>query len=204
MSHPSISEQKRALRQAIRAEARAISPAEWASISSSICAQLLRMPAFQAATTVFCFVGVGLEIDTRAFLQRTLSLGKRLCVPLCVQPGEMEARQILDLSELSSGAYGIPEPPSDSIAIPAAAIDFAVIPCLSCTASGQRLGKGGGYYDRFLQRYAGAAVLVCPSRLMSSQLPVEPHDQPISTVLQGAEQGAEPLDPSSRRNGNHD
>ena len=66
--------------------------------------------------------------------------------------GIMELRQITSLDQLTPGAYGILEPPADSPAIEADGVDFAVLPCLSCSHSGHRLGQGGGFYDRFLAR----------------------------------------------------
>lgn len=59
------------------------------------------MPEYQAAGTIFCFVGTPHEIDTRPILENALAAGKRLCVPLCTGPGMMELRQITTLSQLS-------------------------------------------------------------------------------------------------------
>ena len=97
---------------------------------------------------MFCFVSAGREIDTRPILERTLADGRTLCVPLCVADGVMELRAVRDLKELSPGAYGILEPPADSPALSPDQIDLAVIPCVTCSREGRRLGRGGGYYDQ--------------------------------------------------------
>lgn len=78
----------------------------------------------------------------------------------------MELRQITDLRQLSPGTFGIPEPPADAPVLPADAIDFAVLPCVTCNHLGQRLGHGGGYYDRFLSQYRGGTVLLCREQLI--------------------------------------
>lgn len=176
-------EEKIHLRQAVR-QMEARFPAAYLSRSGEgIVKRLLALPAYQEAEVVFCFVGVGTEIDTRPFLKAALSAGKRLCVPLCTGPGEMELRQVTHLSQLAPGAYGIPEPPPESGYVPIDSVDFAVIPCRTCSHGGRRLGRGGGYYDRFLAQYRGGAVLVCRERLIRAEIPVEPHDMPVPWVL---------------------
>lgn len=84
------------------------------------------MPEYQAAVTVFCFVGTDREIDTTAILKDALSSRKRLCVPLCDGDGLMELRQITALDQLVPGAYGILEPSADAPLVDADAVDFAV------------------------------------------------------------------------------
>ena len=92
-------------------------------------------------------------------------------------------RQITSLDQLTPGAYGILEPPADSPTVEADGVDFAVLPCLSCSHSGHRLGQGGGFYDRFLARYQGGAVLLCREKLIREDVPLEPHDCPVPWVL---------------------
>ena len=95
----------------------------------------------------------------------------------------MELRQITALDQLVPGAYGILEPSADAPLVDADAVDFAVLPCLSCSHGGHRLGQGGGFYDRFLARYRGGAVLVCREKLIREDIPLEPHDCPVPWVL---------------------
>ena len=176
-------EEKQRLRSAIRRRSAQLPMRYREEADRAIAARLVAMPVYQAADTVFCFVGTPREINTRPILEHALSGGKALCVPLCTGPGIMELRRITGLEQLSPGAYGILEPPSESPALSVDEVDFAVLPCLTCNHAGHRLGQGGGYYDRFLARYRGAAVLVCRERLIWEEIPLEPHDCPIPWVL---------------------
>ena len=176
-------EEKQLLRKTIRAAERELPQSYKDRSSAEICAHLAAMPEYLAADTVFAFVGTVREIDTTAFLEDVLARGKRLCVPLCVGDGLMDLHHITSLEQLNTGAYGIREPSEDTPIVPVDEVDFAVIPCLSCSHGGKRLGQGGGFYDRFLAKYRSAAVLVCRERLTREELPVEPHDLPIPWVM---------------------
>lgn len=176
-------EEKQQLRAVIRARERQLSDRYRRESDQAIAAHLTAMPEYQAAGTIFCFVGTPHEIDTRPILENALATGKRLCVPLCTGPGMMELRQITTLSQLSPGAYGIPEPPEDAPTVSVDETDFAILPCLTCNHLGHRLGQGQGYYDRFLAHYRSGAVLLCREKLIREEIPLEPHDYPIPWVL---------------------
>ena len=176
-------EEKQRLRTVIRAEEKKLSAKYKTASSAAICARILGMPEYRDAETVFCFVGRQHEIDTTPLLADALASGKRLCVPLCVDKGSMELRQITDLAQLIPGSYGIQEPPADAPVVSVDDVDLSVIPCMTCDHGGRRLGFGGGYYDRFLSAYRAAAVLVCRERLIREELPVEPHDMPVPWVV---------------------
>ena len=175
--------EKQQLRKTMRRLASQLSPRYRAAADEAIARHLLSLPEYRSAGAVFCFVSAGREIDTRPILERTLADGRTLCVPLCVADGVMELRAVRDLKELSHGAYGILGPPADSPALSPDQIDLAVIPCVTCSREGRRLGRGGGYYDRFLAHYRGAAVLLCRERLLRQEIPFDLHDYPIPWVI---------------------
>ena len=179
-----IAEEKKDLRRRIRAQERELSPRYKEQSAAAIAAIVCALPDYQEADTVFCFVGTEREIDTRAILDDALAKGKRLCLPLCMaEPGIMELRVVASLDELVPGAYGILEPAADTVCLTPDEVDFAVLPCLSCSRGGHRLGQGGGYYDRFLSTYRGSAALLRRERLLREDVPVEPHDMPVPWVV---------------------
>lgn len=178
-----IREEKQRLRAAVRAEIRELPEEYFAQAGEAMGGFLQMLPDYRAARTVFCHVSTAREADTRGFLERALRDGKRVCVPRCVRMGEMELRRIDDLRQLTSGAYGLLEPPAEAPLVSADEADFSVVPCLCCTLRGERLGKGGGFYDRFLARGAGTALMLCPARLIQPFVPMEAHDCAVSRVL---------------------
>ena len=178
-----VSEEKRILRKRLRALEQSL-PADYRERSArAIAAALSSMEAYRNADCVCCFVGTGAEIDTYPLLRDALSAGKRLCVPLCMGRGVMEMRLIASLEELSPGMMGIPEPPADTPIVPPSEIGLLITPCLAADRNGMRLGRGGGYYDRFLSQYRGAAVLLCRERLLQNRIPADAHDIPVRPVL---------------------
>jgi len=174
---------KAQLRQELRAAERALSAAERADADRKIMALLLAMPEYRAARSVFCFVSMPREIQTAPLLRDALAQGKTLCVPRCLPERQMSLSVIRSLDELRPGYCGIPEPPEDAPALSPEALDLAVIPCAGCSLTGDRLGRGGGYYDRFFARYNGVSVLLCRSALTRADIPMEAHDRRVPLVV---------------------
>ena len=173
---------KAALRRTCHALAAALPASYTARASTALCAALTALPAYKAAGVVFCFVGAVREIDTVKILQTVLNDNKILCVPFCApqKQGVMAAKQVTDLSQLQMGAYGIAAPPEHARTIAPGKIALAILPCLAADRDGNRLGYGGGYYDRYLPQLAETCttVLLCRSRMVQPRgtIPTEPHD----------------------------
>ena len=144
---------------------------------------ILSLPEYMQAETVFAFVGTEREINTMPLLNAILNAGKKLCVPLCTGAGIMELKEIRALSELSPGTMGILEPARECRTVLPEETDLAIIPCVSCSHAGIRLGHGGGYYDRFLAEYNGQCALICREALMTESIPTEAHDVTIDCVV---------------------
>lgn len=178
-----VREEKQEMRKRIRQERKEIPDSYFEAAGESICRKVIASDAYRKAHCIFCFVSHGKEPDTFPLLRQALQDGKTLCVPLCREMGQMDARQIMNIGDLRPGTYGIPEPKADAPLIAKAQIDLALIPCLATTKDGKRLGKGGGYYDRFLADYAGKTMLLCPKRLLLPHVPTEPHDVLLPIVI---------------------
>lgn len=171
-------EEKAELRRKLR---RSDKPTPEASLAA--CRAVLAMPEYQAAKTVFCFVGAGAEFDTTLILEDALAAGKTLAVPLCVGRSLMEARRITGLNQLiSQSSWGIREPAGLAPLVHPEEIDFAVVPCLACDKRGFRLGHGGGFYDRYLENTHFSSVLLCRADRVLDRLPADSWDVSIRLV----------------------
>lgn len=148
-----------------------------------ICRRIAAMDDYKAAATVFCYVPLETEIDIKPLLAWTLESGKRLAVPLCLGNGVMEAREISALSALIPGRYGILEPAPSSVPVAAAQIDFAVTPGLGFDRMGGRLGRGGGYYDRYLAGLGCSSAGVCYEALLLKRVPQDFWDKGVGAVV---------------------
>ena len=174
---------KSELRKAIAGAVKNLSPTYCREADAAICRLVTNSPAYQKARTIFCYVGSDREIDTTAILRAAFQDGKILAVPLCTAPGVMEARQVQDFSDLVSGKYGILAPKLHCPLVEPRAFDLAIVPCCTGNARGQRLGYGGGYYDRYLPQLACPTMLLCRGRLVTEDIPTEDHDVPATYLV---------------------
>ncbi len=138
---------------------------------------------YRQVQRIFCYVSMAEEVDTKALLENMLAAGKMVAVPLCREKGVMEARQITSMDQLKPGAYGILEPQEDTRKLEPEALELCVIPCVSCSPDGIRLGYGGGYYDRFLPKTKAKRVILCQEQMLCEDIPAESHDCPMDMVV---------------------
>ncbi|WP_101698560.1 5-formyltetrahydrofolate cyclo-ligase [Clostridium minihomine] len=177
-------EEKKLLRTEIKNRISNLSAEYVRESDKAIVQNMLQHPWYQEANMIFCFVGTEKEIHTKLFLEQAFADHKRVCVPLCVAKGVMEPREIGSLSELvQQGHYGILEPANNSRRVLTDEIDLAILPCVTYNKKGERLGHGGGYYDRFLEKAGFRSILICREQLLSEQIPMEEHDIRIPAVI---------------------
>lgn len=178
-----ISEKKAALRSHLRKMRRELDREVLFRESAQLCARLLELPELQRAQTVFCYVSYGGEVETHRLIERLLSLGKQVLVPRCRAHGVMDCVPITSLAQLVPGMKGILEPPAELRAVGPETVEFAVIPAVGCGEDGSRLGQGGGYYDRFLERASCGHAALCLEAFLLPSVPAEPHDQTMKYIV---------------------
>lgn len=179
---------KKELRAILLAKRRGLDEAYRREADAAIRKRLESLELVTQAQTVFCYVSVNEEVDTRRLIGDLLSSGKRVAVPRCGSAkGQMEAYEITSFADFrpGHGAYGIPEPSAACRLVSPEEIDLCIVPCLCVGVTGNRLGYGGGYYDRYLPRLrAGAAcVALCRERTQGAEPPAETHDRPVTAAV---------------------
>lgn len=178
-----LAAEKSRARKEMRSQMEGLDQAYRSEADAAIAQAITASTWWQDAQTVFCFVSLPSEVSTRPLLEDALSTGKRLCVPLCTEPGAMTLRQITALEDLRPGAMGIMEPSPDTPEVDPRDVFLTIVPCLACTRMGIRLGRGGGYYDRFLAGYRGLSVIPSYERMIQYSLPAGQYDMAVPLVV---------------------
>ena len=177
----SISGEKDALRAQLRARLSQSDPAENAACDVRITLQVLSLPAFQAAERIFAYCSVVPEVDTHAILAQARRCGKTVALPVTQPDGQMRFARYD--GALVPGRFGIPEPPRSARTLLPQPGDLMLVPALAYDRAGRRLGRGGGYYDRFLARVDCCTVGLIRAAFLLDALPAEWNDVPVSAVI---------------------
>lgn len=176
------------LRRRIRALLN-LSPEERAEKSSRLCAALVASALWRESRTIALFAAQSAEPDLDLLWPHAAS--RRLCFPR-VAGTELDFLPVENPAQLVASRWDLREPPQGAAAAELAEIDLILVPGVAFTAAGQRLGRGGGYYDRFLAKPQVRAVKigVCFEVQLAGELPVEAHDQRVDFIL--TEHGCSP------------
>lgn len=179
-----ITTEKKTLRRELLSVLRALPEAERLLSDAGICGRAAELPRYKQAGSLFVFVGLGWEVDTRPLVEGALAAGKQVAVPRCLPGRVMEACLIRSLEDLRQvPPLGLWEPAAMSPALPPGEIDLALIPCVACDKTGRRLGQGGGYYDRFLRDTGFVKAALCREALLQEALPAEDHDVRMDVII---------------------
>ena len=153
----------------------------------AILERVLGLEAYRRAKLVHTYVSSKEnEVDTRTLIRTCLAQGKRVAVPVVTPSAKELAHALINgLDQLVVGPYGLAQPdPAAARWLPAGArIDLVVVPGLAFDRRGQRIGWGGGYYDRFLAQVQTVKIGLCYDELVLDCIPGEPHDVPVDMVV---------------------
>ncbi|MFA6600222.1 MAG: 5-formyltetrahydrofolate cyclo-ligase [Candidatus Omnitrophota bacterium] len=121
--------------------------------SLTIVRRLIRTEFFKKARSIVTYVALPTEVDTRRVIAKALATGKKVCVPrVSLRARTMKTFEIRDMErDLRPGAYGILEPRKGSREVRGTQFDLILCPGLGFDRRGRRLGRGAGYFDRFLK-----------------------------------------------------
>lgn len=173
---------KAALRRQIREQKRAMTEEQINAASARLGELFAATEQYRNAKTIYGYLPYNQEVRTVPMLEQALKDGKRVAVPK-VYGEEMKFIYMTDLTQIEKGYAGIPEPVADApVADDPAAL--VLMPGLAFTKSGDRMGYGGGFYDKFLAAEPShPTVALCYGFQMVDQLPTEQYDIPVDLVL---------------------
>ena len=173
---------KQTLRRQIRELKRAMTEEQIVSASCRLGEKFAASELYKKASTIYGYLPYNQEVRTVPMLQRALDEGKRVAVPKCYGD-EMRFIYLDNLSQVESGYCGIPEPIADG---PVADDPTALVlmPGLAFTERGERMGYGGGFYDKYLAAEPNHPTLaLCYDFQMVDFIPTEAYDIPVDGVL---------------------
>jgi len=154
--------------------------------SSAACKRLVELPEFRSARTVMVYLEIPHELVTADLVKAAIAAGKTLVSPVVDPQRKIFHAAILKNvdSDLFISIYGIREPMHSPV-WPAENIDFIVVPAVAFDVHGNRLGRGGGYYDKFLSQpdvHAFKCGLALEEQLLPD-VPTHDHDVPVDAVV---------------------
>lgn len=176
-------DKKAALRREIRQKMAAFSPEFVTDSDKKIFENFALLPELAHAKNIFAYLSVGREADTVAILKLLLKQGKTVALPRTYDGGIMEARIITSLEELVPGKFNIPTAPDSAEILPIEAVDTMLVPAVTFDYAGYRLGQGGGYYDRYLEKANCLSIGLGREELLQDAVPREWHDVCVDILV---------------------
>ncbi len=191
---------KAAARRQARAAVAAIPPAAAAAESAAAARRFLELPEFEAADCLLAFLSMRGEIDSLPLVRAALAAGKTVAAPR-IEGADLAFVPLgEDWQAWPRDAFGIPEPPAEAPALSLGELGrrrvIVAAPGLAFDRGGGRLGRGKGFYDRFLRAAreaarSGGGVLVacgfCFAAQIAAEIPAGPEDERVELVMTGAE-----------------
>jgi 5-formyltetrahydrofolate cyclo-ligase len=188
MSEPSP---KAVARRALRAKLAAMSPERRHAKSAAAAAHATGSPAWASASVVMLFLSMPDEIETAPLALRAWQEGKSVVVPKVAWNQRrmlpLEIRSLSDVAVDATSGFGVREPVGGK-PVPVGAIDLVFVPGLGFTDTGLRIGRGMGFYDRFLSQpgFLGTTCGYAFAEQVVRDLPVLEHDVALDMLVTDA------------------
>jgi 5-formyltetrahydrofolate cyclo-ligase len=186
-SSESVAKTKIAIRKTIIQKREALGDLEKDEKNLAIAQRLFGMDEFKKSKTIFCFLSTSFEVQTERVIRESLRLGKQVLVPL-LDPGEnLKASRIPSMDiDFVLGEYDVRQPaPKFRDIVPFSNIDFVVVPGLAFDSFGNRIGYGGGFYDKFFKKITGnvSRVAVGYDFQLFNLVPHSDLDEPVHFLI---------------------
>lgn len=178
---------KKELRQRLRQAVEAVSPEDLHTRSIRACNLLVHTPEYQRSEIIMVFLSLPNEVDTTPLVLHAWRNRKRVLAPkVSWEQRRMLPIEIRSLSDddVAHSAMGIREP-AQGMPIPVAIIDIVIVPGLGFDLNGNRIGRGRGFYDRFLAHpdWHGIACGLALEDQVAPEVPVSEHDMQVDMLV---------------------
>ena len=169
----------------IRDRKRQYSSSQLEELSLSVLSRLNKEKHVYEAHTLLLYYSLPDEVNTHAYIDQLVAAGKQVLLPVVVDGENMIIREYTGKQDLREGAFHIQEPIGELFPPERyTEIELAIIPGMSFDKQGNRLGRGKGYYDRFLALIPQAYKIgLCFDFQMAETIPTEPTDVRMDLVL---------------------
>ena len=180
---------KKGLRSKILTLLRTQKEAERLRKSKKIEAKLFRLPEFQKSSIILFYLAFDGEVETVSMIKKALKIGKKVALPWISRREKLLVPILLESlsKDLEQGPYDISQPVDKKTnRLDLEQIDLVVVPGLAFDKSNNRLGRGGGYYDRLLHRLPAripTVGLAFDFQVLNSLPHLEKHDVALTHVL---------------------
>ena len=177
---------KNSFRRDVKQEIRKLKAQELITKSELICKKLCELEAFRRSGLVMAYLSLPNEVDTGGVILEAWRNGKTVAVPkvswqqrhmIPVQINSLETGFSTEVSGLKNPTTGVPVPLED--------IDIVITPGIAFDRNGNRLGRGGGYFDRFFASKELRAVkcAICFSEQVVDEVPYDETDVPVDYII---------------------
>ena len=177
---------KKELRQELRRRLAAISPGEIQGMSLHVVERLVAQPEYKKAEIIMVFLSLPTEVDTTSLVLHAWQDRKRVLAPkVSWEQRRMLPVEIRSLAQdLTTTPLGVREPTSGP-PIPIPIIDLVIVPGLGFDEHGNRLGRGRGFYDRFLAHpgFRGVSCALAFELQMTESVPADPLDVQVNMLV---------------------
>ena len=172
---------KAELRKKILQEMKTLSQEQKQAMDRVLTEGFLQHPFYQEAKTIATYLSFPHEFQTQELIEQALKDGKKVLIPKTYPKGRMEF-VVYNPQQLAKTSFGLLEPQGDLEVVEPSQIDLIHVPGLAFTTEGYRIGYGGGYYDRYLEHFAGHTMsTIYPCQVQEFNF--ENHDIPVQEVL---------------------
>lgn len=176
---------KKELRKHIKSQLLGYSAEQLASFSQALCKALGENRQVVDSKCIMAFYPLCDEIDIKPFISVALSKGKTILLPEVIDSENMQLRRLTTDAPMTLGALGT-SVPAGEVFTDYQAIDTAIVPGIAFDKQGNRMGRGKGYYDRFLPLIKNAYKIgVCFPFQLQENIPNEEHDIIMNEVITG-------------------